>query len=72
MEHFVVRVRTDILVKGEAATALWIVRADSPTEALEIVRDAVASGCKLEMTDHKLQADTLKKFGLAKGQAWHL
>lgn len=72
MEHFVIRVRTDILVIGERATALWVVRADSPNEALEIVRAQVASGCEARMTDHRLQPDTIKKFGLAKGQAWHL
>jgi len=72
MENFVIRVRTDTLVVSDRATALWIVCADSPEEALEIVRGQIASGCEAEMTDHKLQPDTLKKLGLAKGQAWHL
>ena len=72
MEHFVIRVRTDILVMGERATALWVVPADSPEEALEIVRAKVAKGSELEITYHRLQPDTVQKLGLAKGQAWHL
>jgi hypothetical protein len=72
MEHFVIRVRTDALVMGDRAMALWVVRADSSNEALEIIRAAVASGCEAEMTDHKLQPETTKRLGLAKGQAWHL
>jgi hypothetical protein len=72
MENFVIRVRTDTLVVSDRATALWIVCADSPEEALEIVRGRIASGCEAEMTDHRLQPDTVKKLGLAKGQAWHL
>ena len=72
MGHFVIRVRTDILVMGERATALWVVRADSPEQALEIVRDAVAKGAELEITYHRLQPNTVQKLGLAKGQAWHL
>ena len=72
MEHFVVRVRTDVLVMGDRATALWVVQADSPEEALEIVRGRIASGCEAEMADHRLQSNTIQKLGLAKGQAWHL
>ncbi len=72
MENFVIRVRTDTLVVSDRATALWIVCADSPEEALEIVRGRIASGCEAEMTDHRLQPDTIQKLGLAKGQAWHL
>ena len=72
MEHFVIRVRTDILVKGERNTALWVVCADSPEQALEIVRAKVPKGSGLELTYHRLQPDTVQKLGLAKGQAWHL
>jgi hypothetical protein len=72
MEHFVVRVRTDVLIMGERAMALWVVHADSAEQALEIVRSQIASGCEAELTDHRLRAETIEKFGLAKGQAWHL
>ena len=72
MEHFVIRVRADSLVMGERATSLYVVRADSPNEALEIVRATNTGGCVVEMTDHKLQPETTERLGLAKGQAWHL
>lgn len=72
MEHFVIRVRADALVKGERNTALWVVCTDSPEQALEIVRAKVAKGSELEITYHRLQSDTVRKLGLAKGQAWHL
>jgi hypothetical protein len=72
MEHFVIRVRTDVLVMGERAMALWVVRADSAEQALEIIRSQIASGCEAELTYHQLQPDTIRKLSLANGQAWHL
>jgi hypothetical protein len=72
MEHFLIRVRTDSLVISERAMALWIVRAESAHKALEIVRATVARGCEVEMTDHKLQPETIQRLGLGDGQAWHL
>ena len=72
MEHYVIRVRTDMLIMGERATALWVVRANSPEEALEIVRTKTPKGSGLEITYHRLQPDTIQKLGLAEGQAWHL
>jgi hypothetical protein len=67
-----VRVTTETVVGGARTTAYWIVATDDPTTAEEIVRKAVALGCIVEATDTEVGPETVKRLGLAPGQAWHL
>jgi hypothetical protein len=67
-----VRVTTQIIFQGSRATALWIVGTGDPAEAVRIVRGRVAPECDVEITDHEVQPETIKRLGLVAGQAWHL
>ena len=67
-----VRVQTDILVMGSPATALWIVATGDHEEALNAVRAHVRPDWKIEVADWTVSEDTIKRLGLAPGQAWHL
>jgi hypothetical protein len=69
-----VRVTTNITVgpSGERAWSLWIVVGDDPKAAEQIVRRAVSPGCIVEATNIEVGPETVKRLGLAPGQAWHL
>ena len=67
-----VRVTTEIVVGDARATAYWIVATDDPKTAEQIVRQAVSPGCIVEATDTEVGPETVKRLGLARGQAWHL
>jgi hypothetical protein len=71
-EAVLVRVTTEIQVGDGRATALWIVATPDRDEAVRAVTERVSSGCIVEATESEVKPETVKRLGLARGQAWHL
>lgn len=68
----VVREITEIVSQGERVPALWIVVTDDPEAAQKAVEARVSAGSIVQATDGKVGAETVKRLGLAPGQAWQL
>jgi hypothetical protein len=71
-DGILVRVSTDIIVDRGPATTFWVVASNDPKAAEEVVRKKVSATCLVEATLIPVLPDTLKKLGLAPGEAWLL
>jgi hypothetical protein len=68
-----VRETTDIVgVGGEFATRYWIVATDDAEAAERAVRKMSVKSRAVEATDIPVEPETMKRLGLAPGQAWYL
>ena len=71
-DGILVRVSANIIVGGGPATTFWVVATDDPKAAEEAVKKKVSATCLVEATLIPVLPDTLKKLGLAPGEAWLL
>lgn len=71
-EAFVVSVTTEIEVAGERAQSLWAVIANSPEEAIGLVRANIAPGANADRTIGTLLPESVKRLELEPGQPRHL
>ena len=71
-DGILVRVSVNIIVDGGPAMTFWIVATNDPKAAEEVVRKKVSATCLVEATLIPVLPDTLKKLGLAPGEAWLL
>jgi hypothetical protein len=71
-EAFVVSVTTEIIVMDEPAQSLWAVFADSPEEAIELVKAQIAPGATADRVIGKLLPDSISRLGLQPGHPRHL
>lgn len=73
MRHAIlVRVTTNIVIQGTPAISLWIVATNDPKEAVAAVGKLTSLGCDIEAIDTNVLAETVKRLGLAPGQARQL
>jgi hypothetical protein len=72
-KSILVRVTTNVVISGNYVTAHWVVAVDDAQVAVQIVREQVAVAAYLvEATDVSVPEETIKRIGLAPGQAIHL
>jgi hypothetical protein len=70
-DGILVRVSTPI-ENGAPAVTFWIVAVTEPNGAEQIVKQKVSQICLVEATLIPVLPDTLKRLGLAHGEAWLL
>jgi hypothetical protein len=68
----IVQVTTEKTPRGAHEVQLWIVATGNRSAAETAVRHRVSAGSIVEATTHLVSEDTVKRLGLAPGQAWCL
>ena len=72
-EAFFVRVEAPRSVSlGHRTFAIWIVATDDPDYAVTAVKAKVAPDANVELIHDRPSDETIKRLGLAPGQAWLL